>query len=176
MDRVVVLGIGNVLMGDDGFGPYVARLLGARYELPEAVEVHDGGTPGLDLAPYLGDSRALLVIDTVNADGPPGTVRVWRREELLTSPLPPRTSPHQPGLREALLASELTGAASIDLTLVGVVPQTTELGTRLSPPLAAAVEPVIDITVAELERLGVTLKRLDPPADPDIWWVSEDDP
>ena len=50
---VRILGVGNVLMGDDGFGPYVARTLGARYELPEHVEVQDVGTPGLDFTPYL---------------------------------------------------------------------------------------------------------------------------
>lgn len=173
MSRVVVLGIGNVLMGDDGFGPYVARLLEAGYEFPEAVEVHDGGTPGLDLAPYLADASCLILVDTVSADGPPGTVRVWRRDDLLASPPPPRTSPHQPGLREALLASELSGTAPAEVVLIGVVPASTALGTRLSPTVDAAVGPVMEMAVAELERLGLAPQPRLPPRDPDIWWLEE---
>src|SRR6266508_490834 len=67
-----VLGIGNVLMGDDGFGPYVVEALGARYEFPDNVSVIDVGTPGLDLAPFLIGADAIIVIDTVRSDGEAG--------------------------------------------------------------------------------------------------------
>jgi hydrogenase maturation protease len=170
VDRVVVLGIGNVLIGDDGFGPYAVRVLQSRYDFSEAVEVLDAGTPGLDFLPYLDRTRALVVLDTISSDAPPGTVRVFRREQLLSTPMPPRLNPHQPGLREALLAAELTTGTPDEVVLIGVVPSSTVTGASLSAPVRAAVEPVLAATLAELERLGVPAVPREVPGDPDIWW------
>ncbi len=167
---VRVLGVGNVLMSDDGFGPYVARVLESELELPPDVEVLDVGTPGLDFLPYLADARAVIIIDTVTGDEPPGTVRVYRREQLLAVPPPPRTNPHQPGLREALMATELTDSSPGEVVVVGVIPASTAAGTALSPNLRAAVGPVIDVVVGELTRLGLAPKRRPEPTPPDIWW------
>lgn len=69
--RVAVLGLGNVLMGDDALGPYAVRLLEARYELPGRVPVLDIGTPGLDLVPYFEGVDALVLVDTVRSEAPP---------------------------------------------------------------------------------------------------------
>ena len=168
--RVVVLGIGNVLIGDDGFGPYAARLLAARFDFDEAVEVLDAGTPGLDFLPYLDDTRALLVLDTVSSEAPPGTVKIYRREQILSTPLPPRVNPHQPGLREALLAAELTTGSPGEVVLIGVVPASTTTGSGLSPAVRSALEPALAAAVAELERLGVPAIPRAVPGDPDIWW------
>lgn len=169
-DLVRVLGMGNVLMGDDALGPHVARLLVARYDLPDGVEVEDVGTPGLDLTPYLDGARAVLVIDTVTSDGPPGTVRVYRRDDLLSSPPPDRTSPHQPGLREALMAAELTNGMPDEVVLVGVVPEDTEARTGLSPALRDGLDEVIETVLVELERLGSPLAARVTPDEPDLWW------
>lgn len=165
-----VLGMGNVLMGDDALGPHVARLLVARYELPDGVEVEDVGTPGLDLAPFLDGARALVVVDTVLSDGSPGTIRIYRRDEMLAAPPPDRTSPHQPGLREALMAAELTSGMPDEVVLVGVVPEDTGTRTGLSPALRDRLDDVVGSVVAELERLGRPLVPRAVPADPDLWW------
>ena len=168
-----VLGMGNVLMGDDGFGPLVARILQARYDFPDEVEVHDVGTPGLDLTPYICHARAVIVIDTVHGDGPPGSIRVLGLADLMKAAPPPRTSPHQPGLREALMAAELTDATPEELLIVGVVPSTTDTRTALSDQIAASVEPVVERVVRELERLGARVRRREPPDEPDLWWLTE---
>lgn len=167
---VRILGMGNVLTGDDGFGPYVVSVLAARFEAPEGTEIEDIGTPGLDLTPHLAGARAVIVIDTVAAAGSPGTLRVYRREELLAAPPLPRTNPHEPGLREALLATELSDCSPDELVLVGAVPGRTETATTLSPALRGAVDGAIDIIVAELERLGRPLIPRAEPLEPDIWW------
>lgn len=167
---VRVLGVGNVLMGDDGFGPYVVRVLESRLELPPTVEVLDVGTPGLDFLPYLTDARAVIVIDTVTGDHPPGTMRVYRRQELLSAPPPARTSPHQPGLREALMATELTDSSPDEIIVVGVIPDSTATGTSLSPPVRAAVEPAVALVVDELTRLGLAPRQRQHPRTLDIWW------
>jgi hydrogenase maturation protease len=167
---VRILGVGNVLMGDDGFGPYVARTLGARYELPECAQVQDVGTPGLDFTPYLDESRVVIVVDTVTGNEPPGTIKTYNRDQLLSTPPPDRMSPHQPGLREAMMAAEFTDSSPDEILVVGVVPASLDTGTGLSPAVQASVDPAIATVVAELERLDLTPRLREPPLDPDIWW------
>ena len=81
--HIRVLGLGNVLMGDDGFGPAVIHALGSEWELPD-VEVHDVGTPGLDLVPFLSGAECVVLVDTVRADGPPGHVRRYDLPAILS--------------------------------------------------------------------------------------------
>ena len=80
--KVRVLGIGNVLMSDDGFGPFVVRTLEAAYECPPDVELVDVGTPGLDLTPFLMDTESVIFVDTVTSRGARG-IRVTRRDDIL---------------------------------------------------------------------------------------------
>lgn len=165
-----VLGVGNVLTSDDGLGPYVIRVLEAQYEFPDGVEVIDVGTPGLDFTPFLGDALAVIVVDTVRSDAPPGTLRFYRDAEIVASPPPSRMNPHEPGLREALMATELTDSSPHEMLLVGVVPETTEGGTKLSSTVAGAVPKVVAVVIEELDRLGRPAVLRVPAADPDIWW------
>ena len=167
-----ILGIGNVLMGDDGLGPFAVEVLRSRYEFPDHVELEDGGTPGLDFLPYLSDARCVIVVDTVSSDAPAGTVKIYRDREIIGSAPPPRLSPHQPGLREALMATVLTDRTPEELVLVGVVPETVEQGTRLSAPVAAVVERVISTVLAELERLEAPAVPRPIPLEPATWWAS----
>ncbi len=171
--RVVVLGVGNVLMRDDALGPYVVHLLEARYVFPPSVEVIDGGTPGLDFLPYLDGARAVIVVDTVSSEGEAGTLRLYRRKEFLARPMPPRVTPHQPGIREAMMAAELMDSAPEEFVLIGVIPEDMELGTRLTSPVQDAVEPAIEAVVQELLRLGVPPKRRRVPLEDGPWWQEE---
>jgi hydrogenase maturation protease len=77
-DRVVVLGIGNVLMGDDALGPQVVEALLAGYRFEDNVRVLDAGTPGLDLAPFVMEADALILVDTGPLRGLPGSLRLYR--------------------------------------------------------------------------------------------------
>jgi hydrogenase maturation protease len=165
-----IVGIGNVLMGDDGLGPTTVKILESRYEFPDRIELEDGGTPGLDFLPYLSGARMVIVIDTVAAKGEPGTLKVYRDRDIIGSAPPPRLTPHQPGLREALMATELTDSSPDEMVLLGVIPQSTDQGTTLSEPVQAAVEPLIEAVVAELERLGAAPSLRSEPLDPGIWW------
>ncbi|HNX50942.1 MAG TPA: hydrogenase maturation protease, partial [Thermoanaerobaculaceae bacterium] len=79
---IAVVGLGNVLMGDDALGPTVIRILEAGFDFAPAVTVLDLGTPGLDLTPYLSGRDSVIIVDTVNATGQPGEVRTYQREEL----------------------------------------------------------------------------------------------
>lgn len=165
-----VLGVGNVLCTDDGLGPYAIKVLEARYEFPESVEVLDVGTPGLDFTPYLSDARAVIVLDTVRGDEPAGTIRLIRNQEIVAKPPPSRMSPHEPGLREALMATEFSGCSPEEILLVGVVPESTGQGTKLTAAVGGAVEKVVAAVVEELDRLGRPAVPRQPPAELEIWW------
>lgn len=165
-----ILGLGNVLMGDDGFGPYVVEALNAAYEFPDNVTVIDVGTPGLDLAPFLSGADAVIVIDTVRSDGAAGTQRLYGRKALLAHAPPQRLGPHDPGLKQTLLTLEFAGCGPQDVLLVGVIPETTVPCARLSEVVKKAVPAAVQAVVDEVERLG---QRANPRTNPDPvspWW------
>lgn len=168
--RTNVLGMGNVLMGDDGFGPYVVRILQSRYEVPGEVSILDVGTPGFDLVPYLRGTAAVILVDTVRATSPPGTLKRYDRETLLRYAPALRAGPHDPTVKEALLTLEWAGEGPREVVLVGVVPERLGSGSGLSPCVRSAVEPAVQAVLQELIRLGVTVSPKEPPDDPDLWW------
>ena len=168
--RVAVVGIGNVLMGDDAFGPYVIRVLQARYAFAREVDVQDLGTPGLDLTAYLTGLTALILVDTVKSKGAAGELRAYRRGDILRHAPQPRLSPHDPSLKEALLMAGLAGGGPEDVLLVGVVPGRIATAVGLSDEVRAAVEPAVAAVRAELNRLGLPAHPLGLPAPPDVWW------
>jgi len=168
-----VLGLGNVLMSDDGFGPFVVRVLEAIYNCPEGVEFVDAGTPGLDLTPFLLDSDAVIFADTVSSRGTPGEIRIYDRDAILKVPPQTRTGGHDPALKEALLTVAAAGRGPLSVTLVGVIPEWIATGTTLSPALEVAVGPAVQAIVTALGRLGVRLTRRAHAAVPHIWWARD---
>ena len=169
--RALVLGMGSVLMRDDGVGPSALAALAARYELPADVELVDIGTPGPELAHRIGGYDSLVVFDALRIEAPPGTVRCLTREEILAAPLVnPRLSPHDPGLREALLSADFFGEAPPQVLLVGIVPKQVELGTELSPEVAAALPTAAEAAVDELSRLGFAITARAEPQPLGTWW------
>jgi hydrogenase maturation protease len=173
MARIGVLGIGNVLMGDDAFGPHLVKLLEAAYELPAGVDVLELGTPGADLSLHLQDLDAALVIDTVKVKGAPGELRLLDKAHLLArGPVLP-ASPHEPGLREALFALEFRGGTPGEVRLVGVIPDHVAMGVGLSQPVRAALPSALDLVLHQLAELGVPATPRLPPLQPDLWWERE---
>jgi hydrogenase maturation protease len=100
----------------------------------------------------------------------PGQVLRLDRAQLLRGGQKLVTSPHEPGLREALQLMEFQGGAPADVTLWGAIPSSTELGTVLSPVMRAAVPALLEGVLSDLRRLGVEPRRREAPRDPDIWW------
>ena len=168
--NIRVLGLGNVLMSDDGFGPYVVRVLDAFYEFPESVQVIDAGTPGLDLTPYLLDADVVILIDTVTSKGQPGEIVTYQLQDILKNPPQPRLSPHDPGVKEALLTVAAAGAGPTQVLLVGVVPEWVATGVDLSASVRSSIAPVVSLVVTELERLGQPACLRAVPRQPDTWW------
>jgi len=171
--RVAVLGLGNVLMGDDALGPTVIRTLEARWTFPDDVEVLDLGTPGLDLHPHLAGRDLVVFVDTVRSDGPPGTLRTYDKADLLRHPPRTRTSPHDPGVQETLLGLEFVGQAPAEVVLVGVVPGEVGYEVGLTPAVRDAVARAEAEVVRVLEARGLAPSpRGASGTAPDLWWES----
>ena len=173
MPAVAVVGLGNVLMGDDGAGPHVLRALESRFVLDDEVALLDLGTPGLDLIPHLMDADAAIVVDTVKVKGAgePGEIRLYGKEHFLGRPVAPRVTPHAPGLHETLLTLDLMGRRPREVLLVGIVPGPVDLGLGLSDALEGAVEAALEHVVAELARLGHPAVPREVRVEPQPWWA-----
>lgn len=167
---VAILGLGNVLMGDDGAGPYAVATLAAQYDLPQGVEALDIGTPGLDLVPHLAGVDVLVLVDTVLSDAPAGTIRVYDREALLSQKIPPRLSPHDPAVGQCLAMLEIEGAAPREIVLVGIVPKVSALGPGLCSEVQSAIPAAVARIIAELDARGIHAKKREVAAEPDLWW------
>lgn len=154
---VLVLGIGNLIMSDDGFGVRVVQLLAGRYRFPPGVSVVDGGTLGLDLLPLLEGIDRLLVVDAVEMGRPPGSIVRLCGDDVPVA-LETRLSPHQVGLKDLLAVAMLQGFAPRELVLWGVQPERCELGMELSETVAKQLASVVDRVTAELAGWGVVVE------------------
>jgi hydrogenase maturation protease len=176
--RAAVLGVGNVMLGDDAFGPYVAALLAAGWRMPDDVVLLDAGRPrpgpglGTDLADYLVGRRYAVILDSVKAAAPPGTVLTWHKADLLA---PSAAGALGAGidlapLRDTLVSLALAGQCPEEVILVGAVPSPTHKGTGLSPVLRGAVMGAAEEVVRQLADLGFVALPLARRRVPDIWW------
>lgn len=156
--RTLVIGLGNPLMADDGAGVAALDRLRNEWDLPEDVELIDGGTWGMNLLPLVESTRHLVLVDAIRSGAAPGTLTVLERSEL------PRyfslkLSPHQIDLREVLALAELRGLLPDDLVAVGIEPERVEMEMALSPRVRAGLAKMVDLVVERLERAGHSCRR-----------------
>ncbi len=168
--RIGILSVGNVLMGDDGIGPFILKTLESRYTFPPNVVLDDLGTPGLGITSFFSDYDAVILIDAAKSTGRPGEVHLYRKDQLLHIKIQPRVSPHDPALVEALLFAELSGICPAEVLLVGIIPESCELGCVMSPAMFDAVKPALAAIMVELCRFGIAPRLIASPQAPDIWW------
>jgi hydrogenase maturation protease len=166
-EPVLVLGIGNLLWADEGFGVRCVEALHQRHDLPDQVSVVDGGTQGLYLLEHVCSCRHVLVFDAIDYKLPPGTLKVLRDEDV---PVWSDTmmSLHQATFQELLSLARLRDRFPERITLIGVQPdEMNDLGGSLSPLVRARVDEAVALAVAELAAWGiVTSPRSSPPAEP----------
>ena len=173
---VRILGLGNVLMGDDAFGPWVVEYLLGTYDFPDEVTVIDVGTPGLDLVPYLAGATHVVIVDTVRSDGNPGELRLYRKPEILKYPPQPRLSPHDPGVKETLLTLDFAGTGPAEVLLIGTIPASSAMGVGLSDAVKAAIPLAAGEVVVELARLGLGARKRNPAPPVLPWWEQPPSP
>jgi hydrogenase maturation protease len=149
MAKTLILGVGNLLMSDDGVGVRVIHKLQEEYTLPDEVQTVDGGTCGLDLLQFLDGVEFLVVVDAANLGQPPGTIQ--RLEgEAVPAFLSQKISPHEINLPELLFSAKLINLYPARVVVFGIQPQTIETGLELSPPVAARVDELAAMVVREI--------------------------
>ncbi len=162
--RILVLGIGNILLSDEGVGVSVVEALERGYVLPSWAETLDGGTSGMELMEVMAGREHLIVVDAVRTGAPPGTV-VLLRDSQVPALFTQKISPHQLGLCDVLMALRLTNEFPHRLTLVGVEPESLAPGIGLSPTVALAVAPALEQVLALLAADGaIVVPRILPDA------------
>jgi hydrogenase maturation protease len=155
--RILVLGIGNILWADEGFGVRCVEALNAGWEFPPQVELMDGGTQGLYLLPYVQEADCLLVFDAVDYSDPPGSLREVVGDQVPRFMGVKKMSLHQTGFQEVLMAAELTGKLPSELVLIGVQPEELEdYGGSLRDVVKAQMPAALELAFSWLARWGAT--------------------
>ncbi|PKO35287.1 MAG: HyaD/HybD family hydrogenase maturation endopeptidase [Betaproteobacteria bacterium HGW-Betaproteobacteria-7] len=154
--RILVLGIGNILWADEGFGVRCVEALHAGWSFPENVTLMDGGTQGLYLLPYVQEADCLLVFDAVDYGDVPGSLREVTGEQVPRFMGAKKMSLHQTGFQEVLMAAELTGKLPAELVLLGVQAEELEdYGGSLRASVRAQMVPALNKALDWLEHWGV---------------------
>ena len=172
----LVIGIGNVLLRDEGVGVHVVVELGrlaasGQIDVPPGTRFVDGGTLGLELLPMIAGASALILVDAVNLRLVPGSVVVIRGDEI-EGTLSGHVSPHQVGVADLVAAARLTGVMPSDASLVGIQPAEIEIGLDLTPVVEAALPRAMAAVRAELGRSSGSSATALPAADDDPGFVS----
>lgn len=155
--RVVVLGVGNILLTDEGVGVRAVEKLQREFVLPAEVEAIDGGTSGMELIEDLAHASHLIIVDAVRTGRPAASiVRIAGAEVPVL--FRTRMSPHQVGLPEVLAALQLTGETPGSTVVIGVEPVSLEPGIELSAPVAAQLAAVVARVTEELHALGYAVE------------------
>lgn len=170
---IAVLGIGNVLLGDDAFGPTVVELLRARYALGAGTPVTllDVGTPGLSLPVHLAGHDAVILVDSVADAGENGEVRLYRRDDLDRLPPKARTSAHDPAVQESLWLADLAGEGPREIVLVGAIAAGAGIGEPMSERMRRACDDGASLVLAELARMGARPVERPEPLSLAAWWL-----
>ena len=163
----LVLGIGNVLWADEGFGVRCVESLHSRYLFPDDVCVMDGGTQGIFLLPWVRSAKRLLIFDAIDFGLEPATLKLIVGDDVPRYMGAKKVSMHQAGFQEVLSSAQLTGEFPDQIALVGVQPKLlNDYGGSLTPPVKAQVAPAVDVALDVLAAWGVTPESRDEPLGP----------
>lgn len=153
--NIVVLGIGNLLWADEGFGVRCIEALQKRFEFASHVDLIDGGTQGLYLIQFVQAADALLIFDAIDYGLAPGALKLVRDDEVPRFMGAKKMSLHQTGFQEVLSLAQLTGQYPKQVLLIGCQPEELDdYGGSLRPVVKAAMEEALALGLAELTRWG----------------------
>lgn len=159
---ITVLGIGNILLTDEGFGVRVIEKLYEEYAVPDNVAIVDGGVLGINLLGVIAEAQHLIVVDAVKNKQPPGTLYRLEKDELPERILL-KNSLHQTDFLETLTLCQAIDKVPETTVVLGVEPEDIIThSVELTPVVAARVDDMIDRVIQELSRLGATCRRRSP--------------
>lgn len=157
--KIGIAGIGNFILGDEGFGVHVVHYLQENYLFPDNVEIQDIGTAGIYMSPFLDECDPVFVIDVVDIDGEPGSFHYFGVDDIKARNFQMRMSPHQLGLLEILELSRLRNTAPEHIEFYTVIPKVLEESIELSPEVELKKVDVAEMILGRLTELGVTYNK-----------------
>lgn len=147
--KVTILGIGNLLLSDEGVGVHVANEM-AKLRLPPEVSVVDGGTDGFRLLNVITEADRLIVVDAIKGGGIAGSIYRFNLEDIPSCPEEFKTSVHQVGILEVLHLSTLLGKTPQTI-IIGIEPKSLEIGMDLTPEVSEKMPRIIELVLNELK-------------------------
>ncbi|MFM2282185.1 MAG: hydrogenase expression/formation protein HupD [Pseudomonadota bacterium] len=172
--RVLVLGIGNILWADEGFGVRAVEAFHKAYSVPANVTILDGGTQGLYLVQFVNDHDRLIVFDAIDYGLEPGTMKLVEDDEVPKFTGAKKMSLHQTGFQEVLSAADLMGHYPERLALIGCQPLDLEdWGGPLTEPVKAVLPAAVEAAVEILRGWGIAVRAR--AADEDVPPLLEND-
>jgi hydrogenase maturation protease len=158
----LILGIGNVLWADEGFGIRTIETLHARYTFPDTVRIMDGGTQGIFLLPWVRNAKRLLIFDAIDYGLEPATLKVIRGDKVPRFMGAKKVSMHQAGFQEVLSSADLAGDLPDELVLIGVQPELLDdYGGSLRPSVKAQIDPAIQLGLQVLDEWNISAELRD---------------
>lgn len=155
---ITVLGVGNIILSDEGFGVRVVEYLSKNYEFPDEVMLVDGGTLGIELTQYVTGAEKLLIIDSINSGGQKGKIFKFTNDEVLAH-FDDKLSAHEVGIKDVLALLKITGKYPKEVVVLGAEPYKLEAGVGLSQEMLKLLTKVADISLKVLEEWGVNFLR-----------------
>lgn len=156
--RVTVLGVGNVILRDEGFGVRVAEHLQAHYQFPEEVQILDGGTLGMELLEFLTGTQCLLILDSIDGNQPAGTLFRFENDDVLEH-FQEKLSAHEVGIQDVLASLKTTGKSIPQVVVLGAQPYEIGAGVGLSPEMTALLPRIEQQALQELTRWNITYQE-----------------
>ncbi len=161
MKEIIIVGIGNTLMSDDGAGVFAVQELDKRYEFAENVELLDGGTKGLELLPFVEGKKKMLFIDAVNFNEKAGTVGELTQQEI-PDYFATKLSVHQIALPDLIGAGKLLGTLPEEYHLIGIQPESIEPGYGMTEPVTKEFESLLSRVIDKLKEWDVPARPREP--------------
>ena len=156
--EITVLGIGNIVLRDEGFGVRAAQRLDANWEFPASVQVLDGGTLGMELLRFVTGTKKLLVIDSINSNEAAGTMFRFANEAVMAH-FQEKLSVHEVGIQDVLALLQVTGRPIPEVVVIGAQPYAVTAGVGLTDEMAALLPEMECQALAELQRWQVVPKK-----------------
>ena len=171
--EVTILGVGNVILKDEGFGVRVAEYLDHHYTFPDSVQIVDGGTLGIELTQYVTGTNKLLVIDSINGGAEPGTVFRFHNDAIMEH-FQDKLSAHEVGIQDVLALLTVTGHKIPDVIVIGAQPFDVEAGVGLSDGMQALLPQIVEQALKDLGNWGIEAQRKESAGDFDYTVVAEE--
>lgn len=156
--KALVLGIGNILLSDEGLGVRAVELFQEQYSFKRDVSCIDGGTAGLGLLSYIRDFTHIIIIDALSAKGAPGAVIRIPGSDIPAWPALKSTSAHQLGVRELLTLARFEGL-NPEVTIIGIIPKDISAGLELTPEVKGSLPEAVRLITEELAAFGFKVRK-----------------